>query len=685
MGVKINHHEYSSTMIVIAYSFAHFHPKLRPEPRGSAGTIAKTVYDQAVKAVGEQNVLYVDSDIPQSWGPTQSVATLIARASNFSTLIKHFSPQRNLLIAVNQHPNSRKNLTKQARKLGLPKYALNSTDGILESGKQISLASKVLIVGNGVTRQTYLENGFESRNVFPVAYKPTKIDFTYKSSTGNNILAHIGSIGFRKGADIIFQIADSLRESKLPNKLILTGTPVNEFWSEKLNEAIGRNPDNLEFKGWVDTASKEFKELLGCTKIAIFPSREEGLSGAFLEVANTGIPILTTDQVGIEALAELVAPIGKEFTKRLHELLGCTLDELEYLSENSRKWFDSVANSESQLRDTVDRFIDTNKVWPKVDLKLCVHNKAQSIENLILGWSVAASLTDNTSITVIDDGSKDQSSDAILIALRNSRGFSDQKFFQLPDVFEVKSNNAAIAASDSDYHVIVQDDNHIISYDLLPEMVALADKNRRIAALGGLAGVNFYPKVLQCQSHSPGQHACNEFEHYWRQDSATNQDFIEMYFEADAVMRGPLLMSDKAIQSIGPLDEDYAPLYMDDVEWCARARANSWYVFALLGGVVNQSETMSNASEPQNKIYKDAYERNTLKFYSDYEVQESQNQLRINRSVWISKRAPLSTRLKLLIIPEVRGIPQKLRIYIYRKYPKAARILQSFKHALMHN
>lgn len=667
-------------MIVVAYSFTHFHPVDKPIPQGSAGVIAKQIYDEAVKYVGQKNVVYIDPDIPLSWGPSISVDVLISRASNYSLLLRHFKPNKNLLIAVNQHPDSRKRIKRQLRDAGLPAEALDATDGIYESGKQISSASKIILVGNGITRNTYLENGFKSRDIFPLTYVSTKINFNYRPGNQQNILAHIGSIGFRKGADVLFRVADALREQGSTAKLVLTGEPVNHYWSIELKKALERNPHNLKHLGWVDVNSTLFHETLSEVKFALFPTREEGLSGAYLEIANTGIPVITTNQVGIETIESLVVPLTKEFISKTRELLDYSPSEIAEVSQSSLKWIISVCNSNNQLPDALERFLSTGRIWPKVDIKLCVHNKSKTIERLITGWAKASKLTDNTSITVIDDGSTDTGAEIITKVLKRESNFKEKKFFYLPDVFEVKSNNAAIEATEADYHVIVQDDNHIVNFDLLPEMIALADKSRDIAALGGLAGANFYPINPECKIHSPGQHASGKFEHYWRQDKDTDPRFSERYFEVDAVMRGPLLMSNQAIEKIGALDESYAPLYMDDVEWCARARENSWRVVAMLGGVINQSESMGNASEAQNSIYKEAYERNTQKFYRNYKITEEKNHLNIKRETWASTRTPLLATIKFMFVPEIKNFPQKIRIYLYAKHPRMARKMQTIKH-----
>jgi GT2 family glycosyltransferase len=174
--------------------------------------------------------------------------------------------------------------------------------------------------------------------------------------------------------------------------------------------------------------------------------------------------------------------------------------------------------------------------------------------------------------------------------------------------------------------------------------------------------------VENCSSHFPGQHAVSSLEHYWRQDQFTNPILFERYFEVDAVMRGPLLMSSKAIKEIGLLDERYAPLYSDDMAWCAKARENGYRIMALTGEVYNNSQTMTTSSELQNKIYLDAYQQNTKLYYQEWPPSDVKNYQTWARTIW---RVPKSRSYSFVsLMKNPYSLNRKiLSTYVYVNYP----------------
>ena len=229
--------------------------------------------------------------------------------------------------------------------------------------------------------------------------------------------------------------------------------------------------------------------------------------------------------------------------------------------------------------------------------------------------------------------------------------------------------------------MIIQDDNFIYENSLLAEMVSLACRYQNIAALGGLAGVNFFPITNECELHSPGQHVATELEHYWRQDTETDVTLEERYFQVDAVMRGPLLLSGAAIKKIGLLDERYAPLYSDDMAWCFTARSQGFEVFALVGGVLNESATMSKPTESQNSIYLDAFTKNSKLFYEEWKPDREKRYLYFERKSWRSKEKVGKHVRRFLKIPIILN-SRSLKSYVLLNLPKIAATLKFIRNLL---
>jgi GT2 family glycosyltransferase len=668
--------------VVLSYSSRHFNPN-KGWVKGSAGEIASLCYEAARELVGSHEIIYIDSDMPETWPKNLGrIDTLITRDSNVALQISHFRPTRVLLIAVNQHIKTRNTLFQQSKKVGLPNEALDITDGVFEVASGAKLADKIIVVGDGSTRNTYINNGVSSKDIFPLVYSQKSIKFNYRATEDANIiLVHMGSLGFRKGLDKIltYLASNEFRQSNL--KVVVTGYPVNDYWAKEI-EKFGIN-GKVNFPGWLDVHSDSFHQILQKTRFAIFPSREEGLSGAYLEIARTGIPVLTTRNVGIETLSELTLTNDsyEEFLEAVQRIVQAETDELEMLSSRQTRFLALIPNDGQQFKDAVRRFLLTGKIWPRVDLKLCVHNKASTIFELINSWDKSAEGMDNCRITVINDGSTDNSQSEIERAKLNSQNLDIFDILWADDVFEVRSNNLALKNGEYDFAVIIQDDNFCVDYDLLPELTATLDKLRKVAVIGGLAGVNFFPINANCECKYGGQHISTEKEHYQRIDENFEPALRTSLFEVDAVMRGPLIMSAQALSDVGLLDERYAPLYNDDMAWCYQAKAKGWSVFALLGGVINNSESMSGGTEVQKNIYSNAFETNAKLFYSEWNHSEMKDHLCLNRS-WLVQQEKKFNRLLLLKF-FLKGVPTKLRMYILVKFPSFGRMLRFLKHSLV--
>lgn len=671
-----------SQKVVLAYSIKHFNPKTGLI-KGSAGEIASACFRVMTNFFGSEGVIYIDSDMPESWPQDAGkISALITRDSNVALQVSYFKPDKVLLIAVNQQIKVRNSLAQVAKKLGLPKQALDASDGVFEVTSGVKFADKVIIVGDGSTRNTYTNNGVSSKDILPVTYAQKTINFSYiASDETDTLLVHLGSLGFRKGLDkiLFFLGSDEFKQSSL--KLVVTGTPVNEYWRDRIQSVC---PDErVSFPGWLDVHSVQFNQILRKTRLAIFPTREEGLSGAYLEIARTGIPVLTTRNVGIETLAELTLKDDSylEFMVTLEKLLASGVKELESLSKNQIRYLSLIPNDGAQLRDAVTRFLQTGRIWPRVDLKLSVHNKEATIFDLITSWDKSAKGMDNCGVTIINDGSTDKSQHEIERAKSSCSNLDSFDIFWADDIFEVRSNNMALKNGVYDFAVIIQDDNFCVDYDLLPELTATADKFRQVAIIGGLAGVNLFPINPECQCNYKGQHVSTQTEHYQRIDQIYDPSLKTEFFEVDAVMRGPLIISAAALADVGYLDERYAPLYNDDMAWCYTAAAKGWGIFALLGGVINNSESMSGGTETQKSIYTAAFEKNATLFYSEWRPSEPKNHLRLNRN-WLNRQETKFNH-RLLVKFHLKATPNKLRLYILVKFPHFGKALRRIKH-LMH-
>lgn len=670
--------------VILAYSSRHFNPETGLI-KGSAGAIASACFQAITELVGIDGVIYIDSDMPETW-PKQleDVEFLITRDSNVALQMSYFKPKKVLLIAVNQHIKTRNSLREAAKKVGLPNQCLDASDGVFEVTTGAKLADKIIIVGDGSTRNTYLNSGIQSKDIFPVSYGQEYVNFKYKGSKDTDtVLAHLGSLGFRKGLDKILAYADSEEFKKSNLSLVITGNPVNDYWKAKIQELS--MAERVSFPGWLDIHSDAFSLILKRTRLAIFPSREEGLSGAYLELARTGIPVLASKNVGIETIPALTLKDStyQEFIESVNEVANLNVNKLDSHSQNQLNFLSFIPNDSSQLTDAVTRFLQSGKIWPRVDLKLAVHNKESTIFELITSWDKSAAGLDNCGITIINDGSSDNSQSEIQRAKSSCHSLDTFEILWAADIFEVRSNNMALKNGIYDFAVIIQDDNFCVDFHLISELTATLDKLRKVAIIGGLAGVNFFPINPDCKCNLPGQHVSSQMEHYQRIDREYDPSLCNAIFEVDAVMRGPVIISAVALGDVGLLDERYAPLYNDDMAWCYQAKSKGWGIFALLGGVINNSESMSGGTAAQKNIYSTAFEKNAKLFYSEWEHSKSKDYLRVNRN-WLDGQLNKSNQ-RLLVKFYLKALPNRVRLYILVKFPSFGILLRRMKHFIINS
>jgi GT2 family glycosyltransferase len=200
-----------------------------------------------------------------------------------------------------------------------------------------------------------------------------------------------------------------------------------------------------------------------------------------------------------------------------------------------------------------------------------------------------------------------------------------------PDIFEVKTNNIGLKKSKGDYCIIMQDDTYIDDPSLFMEAVCFLDKAPRVAILGCLAGVNFYPRGTEALT-GKGQIKIKPDEVYLRQDAVTDPLLKARFFEVDACMRGPLIIRREFLLQYGYLDEVYAPLYNDDMDICFRAKEKGYKVFAMLGAVRNASLTMAKYDAEKGAYFSKIQKRNTDIFYSRYTPSVDKRYMRVLRT-----------------------------------------------------
>lgn len=247
---------------------------------------------------------------------------------------------------------------------------------------------------------------------------------------------------------------------------------------------------------------------------------------------------------------------------------------------------------------------------PKVSIILSIFNKEKTIKALLRALLKSSLNYPNLELVLIYDGCIDKTKEIAKKALTNFKGTIIE--LEVPNIFETRSNNLGLKNATGEYCVIIQDDNYIYDKFWINNIVNLLTKSPEIGVLGGLAGANFFP--LNYDANSNPEIFKTEFECYLRIDPTKDKSLMLYLMEVDAVMRGPIFFRKDLLTKHGYLDEIYAPLYNDDMDYCFRIKSLGYKVILYPINVINNNLSINYSNWGNNK-WKDVFVRNQKIFY----------------------------------------------------------------------
>lgn len=220
----------------------------------------------------------------------------------------------------------------------------------------------------------------------------------------------------------------------------------------------------------------------------------------------------------------------------------------------------------------------------KSSIVLSVHNKAHYLDVFLDQLRRSAPTAE---LVAVDDGSTDGTQSIL-------ERYAD-KLIVTDDIWEVLANNAGIAAATGDWVAIVQDDDFILAADWLDVCIDFMESNG-IDILSGRGTGQIGVRCVRSENPPQGSwQVPNEIEtldnipdppvidgdHYvylhtiakrFRLPSGNRLN--SMVTLCPMVIRSPLILSRRALDVIGLLDEGFAPLLYDDLDYCMRATAH---------------------------------------------------------------------------------------------------------------
>lgn len=637
--------------VLLSYSRRHFDPALAPTEQPfwgtSANIIARTLYG-LLSEIGE--VTYIDpSELEAVRGGSYDVLVGIARG--FAEVATASGARRRILVAVNVHPAERnRRLLEFVEREGL-QAACIAPDGLVDvaaAQAAIATSTNILCFGNVATFNTYVRAGVppSKLRVLNYATAPTASRDVRVRPDGPVRFVHVASeVGLRKGFDVVVDVFGAPELEGVDFELHIVGAPQGARYERQLAACVAAGRGRVHDHGWLDASSPEYAAVLDRADFLYFPSLEEGQAGTALDVIARGAVPIVSAQTGID-----FAPLGfcetaigvaanVDLVKRACALSGAELHRLReqtlaYHEELHAGWAEPLADA---LRDAV-----AGPGWPRMSVIVPLFNKERTARRLLDLLDRAMSQYPDCELHIILDGCTDTTRERVEQFLATPRSYP-VRVDETPDIFEIKTNNIGLRAATGRYGVIVQDDNFIYDETFLFEAATFLEKDRTAVVLGGLAGVNFYPRGT-VGLEGPGQIAMTADEVYWRQDANTDPELVDHVFEVDACMRGPLILRKSFLEQYGYLDEVYAPLYQDDMDLCLRARDRGYKVYCVLMDVDNDSGTMGTYDPERWERMVAIMKRNSDMLYSRWTPSTDKSGYLRLRRVRISEAAGAADR-----------------------------------------
>lgn len=168
-------------------------------------------------------------------------------------------------------------------------------------------------------------------------------------------------------------------------------------------------------------------------------------------------------------------------------------------------------------------------------------------------------------LIIIFDGCTDNSESIVTRTILGSRLFPITKFMFAPDVFEVKANNIGLRESTQPYCMIIQDDMVIQEKDFDKKLLAPFRFSDTFAVTARTAHDNIIKDGTVHHINISGR------------ESGLDKGVFSI---RDSCNRGPLLLQHDALEKLNYLDENFAPLHLDDHDLCMRA----WKELGMVSG-----------------------------------------------------------------------------------------------------
>jgi len=355
--------------IILSYSSLHFNP-INKKWFDGAGFLSYNLFNSLGEVFSQDEIIFTDHKDYRKFIGINDVKLLIGVSLNLNDFAKITKPEKTILWAVNKSAQDRLLIRKKAKNYSLPTRSLTHGDGIYANVKETQHTDLVLGLGGWSNYQSFLRSGMNSNSVYMIGSSSMGNNEFHEYRSGDNILFFCGSLSFRKGAHLISPILNLLKSTGT-SKLIVVGKSNTKYWQEQMDSLELQFPLHFEhITERLDFNSKAWRSIINSCQFAIFPSFEEGIAGTAIDVIAAGLPLLISNEVGLEFTENspiLTMKSNNEWLSAILEMLNRSFNDKQELLNEQQKLVSSGGEDMPQLKKVLYRISQEN-FWPQTKL-----------------------------------------------------------------------------------------------------------------------------------------------------------------------------------------------------------------------------------------------------------------------------------------------------------------------------
>lgn len=239
-----------------------------------------------------------------------------------------------------------------------------------------------------------------------------------------------------------------------------------------------------------------------------------------------------------------------------------------------------------------------------LDLSIIIptHNNLEVLKRCIETWNILIKI--KYELIIIEDGCSDGTAEWLGSIADGNR----IRWFHENDVFEVLCDIKGMSEARGRYVLIWQDDMFLLKPWLVTEALDILDTWQDIGILGLMRGNHYRPFSFRPKSQ-------DQFYSPAHKPLSTNGGFFSAH-EVDACVR-PWFVRKSCIEKHGGLDESFAPLHWDEIDFHFRLRAAGWKVAVLPYEILKAYNHLGSAttSKLESNWHHGIFLKNGLKFH----------------------------------------------------------------------